>query len=269
MNPKSIEAHILMAKFLTNSYEDANLREKHLDCALELAPNDPEVNLLAGNVYFEAKSLTKALYYFEKAVSIDPNHNKAAANAIYLRQNLCVWGKNGLQYDKDMKSLVRIIENEEFQLAQMSTKVNVPVVKSSTTSKHNPQTHTLDSSIHPHMALAYDIPTKLKLLLNIHLAEGEKKLALSRGLIPTDHTLLFGDYKNEFKNNQDGSLSNTRIRVGYVCASFKSKAISYLTQDLFRFHDRSKFDIYVFSTSGPGKIYLIILNFIIIFIILY
>jgi predicted O-linked N-acetylglucosamine transferase (SPINDLY family) len=245
---------MLLAKFLTNnSPEEVELREKHVNIALELDPNDPEVHLLAGNVLFEAKSLNKSLYYFNKAISIDPHHNTAAANAIYIRQNLCIWGKEGSQYDKDMKSLVRIIENDELKKSQAATKVNVPVVQSSTNSKYNPQVHSQDTSIHPHMALAYDIPTKLKLLLNINLAEGEKKLALSRGLIPTNHSLLFDDYKNDFKRNEDGSISNTRIRVGYVCASFKTKAVIYLTQDLFRFHDKSKFDVYVFSTTGPGN----------------
>ena len=42
-----------------------------------------------------------------------------------------------------------------------------------------------------------------------------------------------------------------RIRVGYICAIVKSKAIIYLVQDLLRFNNKDAFEVHVFATSGP------------------
>jgi len=47
--------------------------------------------------------------------------------------------------------------------------------------------------------------------------------------------------------------NNTRIRIGYLSASIKSKALAFLIQDLIRFHDRSRFEIHLFSTTGPDR----------------
>jgi len=51
-----------------------------------------------------------------------------------------------------------------------------------------------------------------------------------------------------------------RIRVGYVSADFKLKATSYLIQNMFTHHDRSKFEIYCYATTkntdkGSRKLY--------------
>jgi predicted O-linked N-acetylglucosamine transferase (SPINDLY family) len=46
-----------------------------------------------------------------------------------------------------------------------------------------------------------------------------------------------------------------RIKVGYVSANIKSKTTVYMAQNLIGFHDKSKFEVHVFATSGPGTLY--------------
>ena len=44
-----------------------------------------------------------------------------------------------------------------------------------------------------------------------------------------------------------------KIRVGFVGSGFNSKAVLYLSQDIFRFYDRSRFEIHIFSFGPPDN----------------
>ena len=44
-------------------------------------------------------------------------------------------------------------------------------------------------------------------------------------------------------------IDSYRIKIGYVSASIKSKALIYLIQDLFRFHDKNKFEVFIFAVT--------------------
>jgi predicted O-linked N-acetylglucosamine transferase (SPINDLY family) len=44
-----------------------------------------------------------------------------------------------------------------------------------------------------------------------------------------------------------------RIKIGYVSASMRSKAIIYLTQNIFGFHDRSRFEVHVLAACAPDS----------------
>ena len=44
---------------------------------------------------------------------------------------------------------------------------------------------------------------------------------------------------------------NFKIRIGFVGSGFNSKAVLYLSQDMFRFFDKERFEVHVFS-FGPA-----------------
>jgi tetratricopeptide (TPR) repeat protein len=44
-----------------------------------------------------------------------------------------------------------------------------------------------------------------------------------------------------------------RMQVGFVGSGFNSKAVLYLSQDIFRFYDRTKFEIHIFSLGPPDN----------------
>ena len=103
------------------------------------------------------------------------------------------------------------------------------------------------SAVFPHMTQAYTIPTFLKLQVAKSHAEAEVVLANSRGWKKPNYfsPLILEKYRQEAK--QEGF----RIKIGYVSASMRSKAIIYLTQNIFGFHDRSKFEVHVFAACPP------------------
>ena len=44
---------------------------------------------------------------------------------------------------------------------------------------------------------------------------------------------------------------NFKIRIGFVGSGFNSKAVLFLSQDMFRFFDKSRFEVHIFS-FGPA-----------------
>ena len=50
---------------------------------------------------------------------------------------------------------------------------------------------------------------------------------------------------------KESSKKGFRIRVGYVSANIKSKTTVYMAQDIWRFHNRSQFEVHVYATTPP------------------
>ena len=52
---------------------------------------------------------------------------------------------------------------------------------------------------------------------------------------------------NNFLNSIIKKNNNKKIRIGYYSADFRKHATSYLLARLFELHDKSKFEIFIFS----------------------
>ena len=91
------EAHYLLAEHTS----DKNQKLKHLNDSASSAfkkVKAPEMHILLGNSYFAEKEHERALKLFEIAYAQNSSLSEALANTIYLRSNLCIWGKNGSQF---------------------------------------------------------------------------------------------------------------------------------------------------------------------------
>lgn len=64
------------------------------------------------------------------------------------------------------------------------------------------------------------------------------------------------EYRMRFQNERQ-SNANVRIRIGFVGSGFNSKAVLYLSHDMFRFFDKTDFEVHVFSFGPPDGIYFI------------
>jgi predicted O-linked N-acetylglucosamine transferase (SPINDLY family) len=216
VKPESFDVHFLLSEHANGQ----SAKIKYLNSAATVATKASEHNKL-GNQYYSVKYLLQALKHFKKAYNLDKSLTDALANGIYIKTNLCIWGKNGTSFDEDVEILKSIVEHE------METSM-LDINNISQT-----------SAIHPHMSLAYPIPVPYKLAIAKSHANGEKLLIVNHGVKSYNHTKLIPSYLAE--SNRPGF----RIKVGYISASFKSKAIIYLTQDLMRFHNREKFEIHI------------------------
>lgn len=183
---------------------------------------------------------------------------QSLSSLIYLRSHVCKWGNYGSQYQHDMAAIEQIIIDEvAVKEAQKLVSMRSPVPPTGPGEgtgtgtgrtaaageawiEHD-QASLTASSIHTHMLLGYAISSELKLQVARMHTEHEQSLVRRSGLTVFTHSPDM--YAEEV------ATPNFRIKVGYVSANFKSKTTVYMAQDLFRFHDRSKFEVHVYATT--------------------
>lgn len=70
--------------------------------------------------------------------------------------------------------------------------------------------------------------------------------------LPDGMPYSLDDYRKRFQQEFSSSSSpNKRIRIGFVGSGFNSKAVLYLSHDMFRFFDPNQFEVHVFSFGPP------------------
>jgi len=215
----------------------------------------------------------------------------ACTNAVYLRCNLCMWNVNGTGFERDMEVIRRVTKAEVGvfrsvrQLANddddgnsnnnnktMSTRRREGI--SHLNSNTDYITWNRATSVHPHMMLGYPLSNEDVMLkrytsesmasldeLRARLVEGNQRnngSSSSTPIIrkrPEDLPYSVMELQNKFvKKYQEYEKMKQQqppIKVGFVAGAFNTKAVLYLSHDLFRFFDPDILEIHIFSTGPP------------------
>lgn len=235
-NPSYVEAHMILVRQASDDEEKIKLLNR-----ISKLPRLKAVDHYSlGTEYFRLKKNLESLAHMERAYALDKSHAEALSGLVYMRTNLCIWGANGEIFKKDMEDIIGIAEKYN------GYRRNENVTAISANQRKNKLTKILKKDIIlPHMSLAYPIPVQAKLAIARAHAEKEKQLVISANLTIHDHSKRLNEYRKQ------SSKSNFRIRVGFISTSFKSKAILYLAYAMFKYFDRTKFEIHVFATAAP------------------
>jgi len=108
--------------------------------------------------------------------------------------------------------------------------------------------------------LGYPLDPKLKRYAAESAAYSDERLA--RLVNPNDS--IIGTlpkslpYEHDWKTYTNIGQSpdknfNNKLKVGFVASGFSSKAVLYLSHDMFRFYDRTKIEMHVFSMGPPDN----------------
>lgn len=224
-NPDNFDAHMLTLRLPVSE----DLRRAAINDAIEVMEKEPfngKRTEELGVQFFALGDYSQSMKYLQMTYEANTSNRYALSNAIYNRHNICAWGKNATQYYRDIEHVIDIIaqegEDERVTSGEMKT------------------------VILPFFTMNYGIPPELKLLVGQRYSEWEKAQCKVYNYKKYTHTELLGKYQKESKKR------GFRIKIGYVSANFKSKAAAYVGQDLFRLHNRRKFEIHVYATSEPG-----------------
>lgn len=163
----------------------------------------------------------------------------ACSNAIYCRMMIMDWGFNGTGFERDMERLQHITEHE-MQTFRQGDLEDFAWNRA--------------ASVHPHMMLGYPLPPILKRYVAESVAFMDEAMARVSDLgalspLPDDMP-----YEHTSRRNQyiaEAAEPGYKLKVGFVGSGFNSKAVLYLSQDIFRFYDRSKIEMHIFSL-GPA-----------------
>jgi protein O-GlcNAc transferase len=163
----------------------------------------------------------------------------SCSNGVYCKHMIMDWGFNGTGFDEDMRLLESITQMEAENYRQGDLDLF---------------SWQRAASVHPHMMLGYPLSPILKRYVSESVAYMDETMArvskdgsikpLSSDM-PFDHTPLRSKYIEE------ASEPGFKLKVGFVGSGFNSKAVLYLSQDIFRFYDRSQIEMHIFSV-GPA-----------------
>ena len=261
----------------TASANDININDK-----------TPEELYNIATQYFNTKQLQTAQHLFQ--LSCTKSQMKlyvACTNAIYLRTNLCDWGYNGTRFNNDMKIIeeITLAEVEMYRTVtfdditeDMKRLNGLGYAKKKNDKNEEGIIHwTRGTSVHPHMMLGYPLSND-NAILKRYVSESQASLDELRARVyddgsgimqrPMDLPYSVLEMRDKFvkknlqhqqqqkqqlsENNDVSTSSSSRpIKVGFVACSFNSKAVLYLSHDMFRFFDPSVVEIHVFSTGPP------------------
>lgn len=199
--------------------------------AIELEPNVAAYHYNLGTSLFSLGEWLLSLESFRKCYSLDPALSAVLPNIVYLETRVCDW----VNYSTNMRILGETITHELDALE--SALESAPDDKKLQVYQLFVQRPTVE----PHMTLAFPFDPMLKL-------RNAKRLAVFEQLQALHVTKRAGPYvhKGSTRKRRD------RIRVGYVSADFKLKATSYLLRHLFKFHDRDRFEVFIYATTGDS-----------------
>jgi len=204
----------------------------------------PEELYAAGSASFSEKSYEKCADSFE--VSCQKSNMRigpSCTNAVYCRNMIIDWGFNGTQFDADMERIAKIVELETDQFRVVSQDGSFHWKRA--------------TSPHPHMMLGYPVDPMLKRYVAESAAFMEDKMSrvdIHTGTmkdLPHDLPFKPNDHLSEYI--AESKESGFKLKIGFVSSGFNSKAVLYLSHDIFRFFDKNTFEVHIFSMGAPDN----------------
>ena len=207
-----------------------------------LADKTPEDLYEYGSTLFSRRNYEHCADVFELSCRrSDYTLGPSCTNAVYCRTMVLDWGYNGTQYEQDMERIIELTKNE---------------VASFRTGNLEEFQWQRATSVHPHMMLGYPVPPLLKRYVAEAVAFMDEPMARvteDGQLVPLPSDLPFDPMSERNKYIAEAQSADFKLKVGFVGSGFNSKAVLYLSQDIFRFYDRSKIEMHVFSLGPPDN----------------
>lgn len=207
-----------------------------------LMNKSPEDLYEYGATLFSRKNYEHAADVFELSCQrSDYTLGPACSNAVYCRMMIMDWGFNGTGFDTDMERLEELTENEA-HMWRHGDLVDFRWQRA--------------TSVHPHMMLGYPLPPILKRYVAESVAWMDEMMARvtdqGNAVAPLPDDLPFDPHSELERYKEEAAQPGFKLKIGFVGSGFNSKAVLFLSQDIFRFYDRSKIEMHIFSLGPPG-----------------
>ncbi|KAL3910860.1 MAG: hypothetical protein SGARI_001923, partial [Bacillariaceae sp.] len=206
-----------------------------------LMNKSPEDLYEYGSTLFSRKNYEHAADVFELSCKrSDYTLGPACSNAAYCRMMLMDWSFNGTGFDADMERIEELTTRET-QKWRRGNLTDFAWQRA--------------TSVHPHMMLGYPVAPVLKRYVAESVAWMDEMMARvtdqGTSVAPLPDDLPFDPASQRDKYIEEASQPGFKIKIGFVGSGFNSKAVLFLSQDIFRFYDRSKIEMHIFSL-GPA-----------------
>ena len=230
LNKNYIDAYLNRGISLNklNRYEEAI---QDFKIVLKANPNNSKAYNNLGNIYKNLENYEKSILFYDKAISIDSNFLEALGNkssVLHIQkkyQESLIYLNKIYKINEDFKGLVENIILDKMHIFDWNDLNNY-------TDKVRKQF--LDGKTFDPLFMHYlfDEP-------NLHKSNSEKFIKERVKYISR-------------KNNLFKSHGNNKIKIGYFSADYHNHPVLHIMSDIFKSHDKTKFELYGFS-FGPEK----------------
>jgi len=245
---------------------------KRFDEALEsinyciaLQPDFPDAYCNRGSILVDLKQYEAALLDHEHAIHLNPNYAEAYYHQGNALQKLMRFDEalESYSYAITLKPDYAEVYNNRGYLLQSLKRLNEAVLSFEKAIAINPYTDfALGNLLHTKMRLCiWDVETKYKADLRIKINNDQKVIDPFSVLALIDDPKIqiktAEIYINEYYPNNysfpiiQNHPKHSKIKIGYFSMDFRDHAVSILTAELYKTHNRNAFEIYAFS-FGPN-----------------
>lgn len=207
---------------------------KHFKFLIKINPSDPKVHNNLGNVYKNLRDYNNAIISYDRAISIYENYFEAISNKSDVLHSLKKYNEALILLNKilninpDFDGLLEKIISNKMHILEWSDFFNL--------------TDLIKKKL---------LENKLVLdPLFIHYLFDEPKLLQKNSI-----DFIKEEFKNTSNKNKEiknSNLKNSKIKIGYFSGDFYNHPVLHVMKNIYKNHDKSKFEIYAFS-HGPDK----------------
>ncbi len=215
--------------------KDYNNASKHFKKAISLNPKDYVAYNNIGLIEKEFSNFDKALESFKKSIEINQNYYLALNNL----GNTYLEIKNYELAKKYYKKLYEIYPDYEFILGKLVYSKMFLC-----------EWHELNFLV-DQMKIALEENKKVVAPFILLALIDSPELQLKSSEIFSKDKLA--DLKTNSKSKKE---SEKKINIGYFSPDFRNHPVLHLIEDIFKYHDKSKFDVYAFSLESNKNDYM-------------
>ena len=215
--------------------KDYNNASKHFKKAISLNPKDYVAYNNIGLIEKEFSNFDKALESFKKSIEINQNYYLALNNL----GNTYLEIKNYELAKKYYKKLYEIYPDYEFILGKLVYSKMFLC-----------EWHELNFLV-DQMKIALEEKKKVVAPFILLALIDSPELQLKSSEIFSKDKLP--DLKTNSKSKKE---SEKKIKIGYFSPDFRNHPVLHLIEDIFKYHDKSKFDVYAFSLESNKNDYM-------------
>ena len=209
-------------------YEEAI---KDFDLVIDKEPENAKAFNNLGNVFKGLKKFDKAIYFYDKAIKINDNFLEAISNKADVLDSQKKFRRSLIELNKIYKK-----EPDFFGLIQkiISNKMSIFDWQNYDQMKEMIKHKLLNDEITLDPLFIYYLFDDLSIQYN------------------NSKNFINNEFKNTTKIPHLRKKKNNKIKIGYFSGDFHNHPVLHIMSNIFKEHDKSKFEIYAFS-HGPEK----------------
>ena len=215
----------------TQKYKDAI---RYFEFCMKINPGDPKIFSNLGNLFIKQKKFNEALEAFDKAISLENKFAEAYNNRAGANEQLGNYKQAIVDYEKALK-INNNLDYVRGRILHAKMRIN--------------DWENFDAQVE---SLKREIKNDKKIISPFPLLSLIDDPELHK-LVAEQHSQnIFKNPYNKNKNKNKNKVKN-KIKIAYFSAEFHQHPVLQLMMDVYKNHNKNKFEIYGFSHDPEGE----------------